>query len=368
MGILSRITGTEGRRAARQAQGASSQALKTASADAAGYLAPYGAIGQAGLEALGHAMGLPFEALYGPAPQTTEGKPADPQVVSDYNARSRAYRQRPGFGQLNRGYQSRFDPNSYAFRPNAFPLPGDPASAATTPLPEAFTHSADKHRRNPVQHQDVEERDGRPSNIDPSRDPGYRFRFDQGQQALERSAAARGKALSGQAARALARYGQQFASEEFDRAHRRATEADEQSYQRAQAADRTRFNRGLTLSNLSYGRSQDAYTRRLDRNRLGYDRAFQENERAYQRALTDDIRRDERYGQNNERHYGRLSALLGVGERTATNQANLRTGNAAQQSNAILRGASQAIAAGRAGAGNLTDLALIAARTASASG
>jgi hypothetical protein len=46
-------------------------------------------------------------------------------------------------------------------------------------------------------------------------DPSYQFRFQQGQQALENSAAARGGALSGNALRAIADYGQQAASQEY---------------------------------------------------------------------------------------------------------------------------------------------------------
>lgn len=45
--------------------------------------------------------------------------------------------------------------------------------------------------------------------------PGYQFRLQEGQRALERGAAARGNLLSGAQQRALTRYGQNIASEEF---------------------------------------------------------------------------------------------------------------------------------------------------------
>lgn len=45
--------------------------------------------------------------------------------------------------------------------------------------------------------------------------PGYQFRFDQGQQAIERSAAARGTALTGGTLKELARFGSGLASQEF---------------------------------------------------------------------------------------------------------------------------------------------------------
>jgi len=46
-------------------------------------------------------------------------------------------------------------------------------------------------------------------------DPGYQFRFDEGQRALENSALARGQGLSGNTGRALVGYGQGVASNEY---------------------------------------------------------------------------------------------------------------------------------------------------------
>lgn len=52
-------------------------------------------------------------------------------------------------------------------------------------------------------------------------DPGYAFRFQQGQRALESGAAARGGLLSGAAGKALARYGQEAGSQEYQNAYAR---------------------------------------------------------------------------------------------------------------------------------------------------
>lgn len=52
-------------------------------------------------------------------------------------------------------------------------------------------------------------------------DPGYQFRLSEGQNALERSAAARGSLNSGATLKALTRYGQNVASEEFGNAYNR---------------------------------------------------------------------------------------------------------------------------------------------------
>ena len=52
-------------------------------------------------------------------------------------------------------------------------------------------------------------------------DPGYAFRFKEGMQALERSAAARGGLMSGATGKALTRYGQEAASQEYMNAFNR---------------------------------------------------------------------------------------------------------------------------------------------------
>lgn len=52
-------------------------------------------------------------------------------------------------------------------------------------------------------------------------DPGYQFRMQQGQSALESSAAARGSHLSGATLKALAQYGQDMGSQEYGNAYNR---------------------------------------------------------------------------------------------------------------------------------------------------
>lgn len=69
------------------------------------------------------------------------------------------------------------------------------------------------------------------------RDPGYDFRMQEGMKALERSAAARGGLGSGGTLKALIRYGQDFASNEYQNAYNRFNN------------DRTtRFNRLASLA------------------------------------------------------------------------------------------------------------------------
>lgn len=52
-------------------------------------------------------------------------------------------------------------------------------------------------------------------------DPGYQFRLDEGLKALDRTAASRGGMLSGAALKAAGRYGQDYASNEYQNAYNR---------------------------------------------------------------------------------------------------------------------------------------------------
>jgi hypothetical protein len=52
-------------------------------------------------------------------------------------------------------------------------------------------------------------------------DPGYAFRLSEGQKALERSAAARGGLMGGATGKALARFGQEMGSQEYQNAFNR---------------------------------------------------------------------------------------------------------------------------------------------------
>ena len=62
---------------------------------------------------------------------------------------------------------------------------------------------------------------GQPGRYNFMTDPGYGFRFDEGQRAIERSAAARGMGLSGSILKELTRYGQGIASQEYGNVYSR---------------------------------------------------------------------------------------------------------------------------------------------------
>ena len=70
------------------------------------------------------------------------------------------------------------------------------------------------------------------TNADFVKDPGYQFRMDEGAKAVDASAAARNGLLSGAALKAMQRYGQGYASNEFANAFNRATTNKTNRYNR----------------------------------------------------------------------------------------------------------------------------------------
>lgn len=68
------------------------------------------------------------------------------------------------------------------------------------------------------------------SNFKFEADPGYQFRKQEGINALDASAAARGRLLSGAQDKAVTRYGQNFASHEYDKAYQRNAQAKTNSF------------------------------------------------------------------------------------------------------------------------------------------
>ena len=97
--------------------------------------------------------------------------------------------------------------------------------AAATTVDEAGLSAAIQDRLNQQQQaqQQRQEQANQPVDVSAvlSQDPGYQFRLQQGQQALERQQAARGTLLSGRAMKDAANYNQGMASQEYGNAWNR---------------------------------------------------------------------------------------------------------------------------------------------------
>src|SRR6266568_978149 len=87
-----------------------------------------------------------------------------------------------------------------------------------------------------------------PTNVTEANDPGYKFRMQQGEGALENSAAANGSLLSGNTLEAQQKFGQDFASNEYSNVYNRALQQYQQNYGIFENNQTNTFNRLAALS------------------------------------------------------------------------------------------------------------------------
>ena len=85
-----------------------------------------------------------------------------------------------------------------------------------------------------------------PTGVDEQNDPGYQFRIDQGNKAIQSSAAARGTLLTGGTLKALAGYSQGLASNEYGNVFNRALQTNQQNF----GINQGNFGNLYNLSNL----------------------------------------------------------------------------------------------------------------------
>lgn len=82
-----------------------------------------------------------------------------------------------------------------------------------------------------------------PTDVTEQNDPGYKFRLQQGQKALEDSAAARGGVLSTGTAQDLTKFGQDYASNEYGNVYARAVDQYQRAYNIFRNTQTDTFNR-----------------------------------------------------------------------------------------------------------------------------
>lgn len=107
----------------------------------------------------------------------------------------------------------------------------------------------------------------RPTMQDAYNEPGYQFRAAAGNQALERSASARGVLRTGGTLKDLVEYGQNFAAQEYGQVFNRALSSYDRQYQGARDAFaptmanyQARVNAEMARSMADYNRQWDSYT------------------------------------------------------------------------------------------------------------
>ena len=89
-----------------------------------------------------------------------------------------------------------------------------------------------------------------PTDVTMQNDPGFQFRLQEGIDALQNSAAARGGLLTGATAEALTRYGQDYASGEYDKVYGRALGEYQQAYNIFEQNQAKKFNRLASMSGM----------------------------------------------------------------------------------------------------------------------
>lgn len=94
-----------------------------------------------------------------------------------------------------------------------------------------------------------------PVTADVTQDPGYQFRLQQGQEAIEGGAAARGGLFSGQTGRELMQFGQELGSQEYGRAYDRA----QQERLRQQQAYGQAFGQDISSQQSQLAQRQNLY-------------------------------------------------------------------------------------------------------------
>lgn len=89
-----------------------------------------------------------------------------------------------------------------------------------------------------------------PTDVTEQNDPGYQFRLSQGQKTIEAGAAARGTLLSGGTEKALTRYGQDYASNEYGNVYDRAFNQYKNNFNEFQIGNTNTYNRLASLAGL----------------------------------------------------------------------------------------------------------------------
>lgn len=107
------------------------------------------------------------------------------------------------------------------------------------------------------------------ANVNLENDPGYKFRQQEGVNALDASASARGRLLSGAQQRAVSRYGQDLASQEFDKAAGRYAQQYNVDY--GQATDQYNRSRQNALTGIELDRmaKNDSFNRLASLSNVG---------------------------------------------------------------------------------------------------
>lgn len=182
-----------------------------------------------------------------------------------------------------------------------------------------------------------------PNSVNVQQDPGYKFRLDQGMQALQRSQAATG-ITGGAAAKAIADYSQGLASQEYGNAYGRALQSSQQN---------------LSINNQNFGQAAQGYQLNSANHQQHIQNAFTateaNNQARLQAAQLNNSNQLNRYNaqtQDVSNLYNRFASLAQVGQTGNAQLQNASQAAAANIGNAYA-GLGNAQSAGSAAMGNV---------------
>lgn len=182
-----------------------------------------------------------------------------------------------------------------------------------------------------------------PNSVNVQQDPGYRFRLDEGERALQNSQAATG-ITGGAAAKALAQYSQGLASQEYGNAYQRAFQSSQQN---------------LAINNQNFGQAAQSYGLNSANHQQHIQNAFTateaNNQARLQAAQLNNSNQLNRYNaqtQDVSNLYNRYASLAQVGQTGNAQLQNASQAAAANIGNAYA-GMGNAQSAGSAAMGNV---------------
>lgn len=206
-------------------------------------LAPWYGVGEAGLVNLSNLLGLDVPNLPAGMPTGATGTqlPATPGTATGARpggplqaipANTGAQRYDLGMHPTNRALTGEGAPAGTASTlPGVRPMPGGPAAPGTIPG-KAGAGPATPANLSSLINPSLgakgsllapwTEKFQAPTDVTEQNDPGFKFRLQQGTDVLQRSAAAKGNLLTGGTAQDLAKFGQDYASNEYGNVYGRA--------------------------------------------------------------------------------------------------------------------------------------------------
>ena len=216
-------------------------------------LSPWYMQGQAGLANLSNLLGLPVQgnvvnpAQLGSTSSMVGGQPINARALNP------ALNDIPNtFGGMAKGFQNpgaiygrQFSAGSPPVKGTAIPAGGQQAQGQ--PLSSLINPSlgAKGSLLAPWTQQFQA-----PTNVTEQNDPGYQFRLNQGTQALQNSAAAKGDLLSGNTLAGITQYGQDYASNEYQNVYNRAFNQYATQYNQFKQNQADIYNRLASISGL----------------------------------------------------------------------------------------------------------------------